>query len=135
MKRSDRFVDTNVLLYLLSADNAKADRAEATLAGGGVLSVQVLNEFAAVASRKLRMSIPEIREMLTTIRAVCRVVPISEETHDLGLHVAERYRLSIYDSMVVASALMSGCSELLSEDLQHGQRIEDQLVIRNPFAG
>ncbi len=134
MKRSDRFVDTNVLLYLLSADNAKADRAEATLAGGGVLSVQVLNEFAAVASRKLRMSIPEIREMLTTIRAVCRVVPISEETHDLGLHVAERYRLSIYDSMVVASALMSGCSELLSEDLQHGQRIEDQLVIRNPFA-
>ena len=134
MKHSDRFVDTNILLYLLSADNAKADRAEATLAGGGVLSVQVLNEFAAVASRKLRMSIPEIREMLTTIRVVCRVVPISEETHDLGLHVAERYRLSIYDSMVVASALMSGCSELLSEDLQHGQRIEDQLVIRNPFA-
>ena len=134
MKRSDRFVDTNVLLYLLSADDAKADRAEATLAGGGVLSVQVLNEFAAVASRKLRMSIPEIREMLTTIRAICRVVPISEETHDLGLHVAERYRLSIYDSMVVASALMSGCSEFLSDDLQHGQRIEDQLVIRNPFA-
>lgn len=134
MKRSDRFVDTNVLLYLLSADNAKADRAEETLAGGGMLSVQVLNEFAAVASRKLRMSIPEIREILTTIRAVCRVVPISEETHDLGLHVAERYRLSIYDSMVVASALMSGCSELLSEDLQQQRRIEDQLIIRNPFA-
>ena len=134
MKRSDRFVDTNLLLYLLSADNAKADRAEETLAGGGMLSVQVLNEFAAVASRKLRMSIPEIREILTTIRAVCRVVPISEETHDLGLHVAERYRLSIYDSMVVASALMSGCSELLSEDLQQQRRIEDQLIIRNPFA-
>ena len=47
------FLDTNVVLYLLSADAAKADRAEELLAGGGIISVQVLNEFAAVASRKL----------------------------------------------------------------------------------
>lgn len=135
MKPSARFIDTNVLLYLLSADEARADRAEATLAGGGVLSVQVLNEFASVTSRKLGMSIGEIRETLTTVRAVCSVVPLNEETHDLGLQIVERYGMSIYDAMVVASALLAGCNELLSEDLQDGQIIEGRLRIRNPFSG
>lgn len=135
MKGTQRFIDTNVLLYLLSGDEAKADRAEETLAGGGVLSVQVLNEFASVASRKLKMSIGEIREALATIRALCKIVPISEDTHDLGLQVAERYGMSIYDSMVIASALLAGCKAVLSEDLQDGQIIEGRLEIRNPFSG
>ena len=53
MRGTDSFFDTHVLLYLLSGDAAQADRAEAVLALGGTISVQVLNEFAAVASRKL----------------------------------------------------------------------------------
>ena len=73
MSEVDSFFDTNVLLYLLSNDAAKADRAEALLASGGVVSVQVLNEFASVASRKLVITIPEIREILSTIQAVCIV--------------------------------------------------------------
>ena len=133
MKGRDRFIDTNVLLYLLSGDDAKADLAEETLAGGGVLSVQVLNEFASVASRKLKMSIAEIRDALAVIRAVCRIVPISEETHDMGLQLAERYGLSIYDSVVLAAALIAGCKVVLSEDLQDGQIVEGRLEIRNPF--
>ena len=64
MSAADRFFDTNVLLYLLSADTAKADRAEAALSGGGVVSVQVLNEFASVTSRKLNMPVAETRESL-----------------------------------------------------------------------
>lgn len=135
MRSAERFIDTNVLLYLLSADQAKADRAEVTLIGGGVLSVQVLNEFAAVASRKLGMSIAEVREALATIRATCEVVAITEETHDLGLQIAERYGMSIYDAMVVASARLAGCSVLLSEDFQNGQIMEGQLEVHNPFAG
>lgn len=134
MKGADRFIDTNVLLYLFSADEAKADRAEDILASGGVLSVQVLNEFASVASRKLGMSIGEIRDALTIVRAVCAVVPIGEETHELGLQIAERYGVSIYDAMIVASALLAGCNALLSEDLQDGQLIEGRLTIRNPFS-
>jgi predicted nucleic acid-binding protein len=133
MKRAERFIDTNVLLYLLSGDDAKADRVEKTLAEGGVLSLQVLNEFASVASRKLRMSIAEIREALAVIRAVCKIVPISEETHDVGLQIAERYGASVVGSMVIASALLAGCKTLLSEDFQHGQIIEGRLEIRNPF--
>ena len=87
MSAAERFLDTNVLLYLLSGDESKADRAESELNAGGVVSVQVLNEFASVAFRKLRMSIAEIREVLAAIRAVCKIVPISEETHDLGLQI------------------------------------------------
>ena len=133
MSAADRFFDTNVLLYLLSGDDAKADCAEEALASGGVISVQVLNEFASVAARKLKMSMVEIREVLTTIRAVCKLVPISEETHDRGLELSERYGLSFYDAMIVASALLVGCKTLLSEDMQDGQVIDGSLEIRNPF--
>ncbi len=133
MNAADRFFDTNVLLYLLSGDDAKADRAEETLASGGVISVQVLNEFASVAARKLKMSMGEIREVLTTIRAVCKIVPISEATHDKGLELSDRYALSIYDAMIVAAALLAGCKVLLSEDMQDGQVIDGSLEILNPF--
>jgi predicted nucleic acid-binding protein len=129
---SRHFFDTNVLLYLLSADAAKAQRAEELIAEGGWISVQVLNEFASVASRKLRMPIAEIRECLEPIRAICGVAPVAADTHERGLDLAERYGLSIYDAMIVAAALLAGCDTLHSEDLQHGQRIEG-LAIRNPF--
>ena len=133
MSAAERFFDTNVLLYLLSGDDFRADRAEAELSAGGVLSVQVLNEFASVASRKLKMSISEIREVLAAIRAVCKIVPLTEETHDLGLQVAERHGLAIYDAMIVASALLAGCRTLVSEDMQDRQILEDRLEVRNPF--
>lgn len=133
MSETERFFDTNVLLYLLSADETKANLAEEELSAGGIVSVQVLNEFASVASRKLNMSIAEIREVLAGIRAVCKVVPISEQAHDLGLKVVERYGLSVYDAMIVAAALLAGCKTLLSEDMQNGQIVDGTLEVRNPF--
>ena len=133
MSAGEDFFDLSVLLYLLSADAAKADRAEALLAGGGTISVQVLNEFAAVASRKLRMPWTEIREVLAQVRAVCAVEPMNLETHDAALRVTERYGLSIYDALIVAAALQAGCKTLHSEDMQHGQVIDRKLSIRNPF--
>ena len=132
MSEADSFFDTNVLLYLLSKDAAKADRAEALLASGGIVSVQVLNEFASVASRTLAMTISEIREILSTIRAICVVKPLDIETHELGLDIAERHKFSIYDGMIVAAAVRAGCIILYTEDLQQGQMIE-KLQIRNPF--
>jgi len=121
MSEAEVFFDTNVLLYLLSNDAAKADRAEALLATGGVVSVQVLNEFASVASRKLTMTIPEVREILSTVRSVCVVKSVDVETHDLGLELAERYGFSIYDGLIVAAAVRAGCAILYTEDLQRGQ--------------
>lgn len=134
MSGGEGFFDTNVVLYLLSADTAKADRAEELLALGGTISVQVLDEFVAVASRKLRMSLLEIREVLAQIRAVCAVEPITLETHERALHIVERYGLAIYDALIVSAALLAGCRTLHSQDMQDGQIIERQLTIRNPFA-
>jgi len=134
MNGVDPFLDTNVLIYLLSADDAKADRAEELIAAGGTISVQVLNELAAVARRKLGMSWSEIREITTQIRGILRVVPLTTEAHDRGVDLADHLGLSIYDGLIVASALLSGCAILYTEDLQHGRVVEAQLTIRNPFA-
>jgi predicted nucleic acid-binding protein len=125
------FFDTNVLLYLLSSD-AKADKAEALLAVGGVVSVQVLNEFVSVAFRKLKMTWPEIREILTTIRAICKVIPVTVEIHETGLTIAERYGLSLYDSLILAAAVQAKCPTVYSEDMQDGQVVQG-VTIRNPF--
>ena len=134
MPDAEKFFDTNPLLYLLSEDTVKADRAEDLLVHGGVISVQVLNEFAVVASRKLSMSWSEITEALGSIRAICKVEPVTVETHDRAIEIARRYGYSIYDASIVASALRAGCKTLYSEDLQDGQVIDKQLTIRNPFA-
>lgn len=133
MSGTDAFFDTNLLLYLLSEDAAKADRAEEVIARGGVVSVQVLNEFTSVARRRLKMEFSEIRDTLAPIRSLCRVTPITIETHELGMTLAERYHYSFYDSLILASALLADCATLYSEDLQHHQRIEHALVIHNPF--
>lgn len=133
MSGADTFIDTSVLLYLLSSDEEKADRAEELIAGGAVVGVQVLNEFAAVATRKLGLTLAEVREILATIRGVARVEPMTTDTHDRALRIAERYRFSIFDSLIVAAALLSGCRRLCCEDLQHNQLIERQLRITNPF--
>lgn len=133
MTAAEVFFDTNVVFYLLSEDASKADRAEELLAAGGRVSVQGLNEFAAVASRKLGMNWTDIGEILTQVRAVCLVEPLSIETHERGLAIAARYGLSVYDAMIVSSALLAGCKVLYSEDLQHGQIFERELTVRNPF--
>jgi predicted nucleic acid-binding protein len=133
MSGADPFFDTSVLLYLLSDDAVRADRIETLLAVRGVISVQVLNEFAVVALRKLKMPLNEVCEILDTIRAVCAVEPMTVETHDRGLAIFERYGFSLYDSILVAAALISGARILYSEDLQHGQIIDNQLRVTNPF--
>ena len=133
MKASDRFIDTNLLLYLLSADTRKADVAEQELQLGGTVSVQVLNEFSSVALHKFKMPIAEVREVLTGVRAACSVVPLTEAVHDKGLDLIERYALPVYDAMIVAAALTADCKTLLSEDMQHDQLFQRTLRVRNPF--
>jgi predicted nucleic acid-binding protein len=129
------FIDTNVLLYLLSSDASKADRAESTVRAGGLISVQVLNEVANVARRKLAMSWAELNDVLALVRSLCAVEPLTVEMHDCGRRVAERYGLSVYDAMIVGAALVSGCETLYSEDMQNGLLVDHQLRIRNPFTG
>jgi len=134
MSAAEAFLDTSVVLYLLSAEGDKADRVETLLGRKPAISVQVLNEFAAVSLRKRALTLPEVREFLGDLRELCITHPLTVDDHERGLEVAERYGYSLYDSMIVATALHAGCRSLYSEDLQHGQVIDRQLKVINPFA-
>ena len=127
------FFDTNVLVYIASSDAAKADRAEAVVAAGGAISVQVLNELANVARRKMRMSWAETNALLDTLGSLLTVYPLTLEVHETGRELAERYGFSVYDAMIAASALHAGCDTLWSEDMQDGMTLEEGLRIVNPF--
>ena len=131
MSADKPFFDTNVLLYLISAD-AKAEKAEALLDAGGVISVQVLNEFASVASRKSKLAWPNVREILNTIRAGCEVIPLTLEIHESGLAITEKYGFSFYDSLILAAAAHAKCRTVYSEDMQDGQVVQG-VTIRNPL--
>lgn len=127
------FFDTAVLIYAVARNNPRAARAEELLANGGTVSIQVLNEFVAVARRKLRMPWEEVVEALAAIRVLCAApVAITVDTHDAAIRIAQRYGFHIYDSLIVAAASEAGCTTLYSEDLQHGQTI-GPVTIRNPF--
>ncbi len=126
------FFDTNVLVYSLGGD-ARSAKAHALLSDGGIISVQSLNELASVTRRKLRYDWAQIDSALNAIRDLCpNIVPLTDAIHRDGLRIAERYRLSIYDSMI-AAALSAGCDRLWSEDLYHGLVIDARLEVANPF--
>jgi predicted nucleic acid-binding protein len=128
------FFDTNVLVYIVGQEDERTAVAEALVAGGGVLSVQVLNELAAVARRKLGLTWAEVGEALAAIKVLCpSPVALTIETHEAGLRIAAQYQFHIYDALVAAAALEAGCTTLYSEDLQDGQVIDGCLTIRNPF--
>ena len=128
------FFDTNVLLYTIGQHDARTPTAEALLASGGLISVQVLNELASVAQRKLRMSWPQVTDALGAIRILCRSpIPLTSETHDAASRLASQYGFHIYDALIVGAALEADCTTLYSEDLQSGQVIEGRLTIHNPF--
>jgi len=126
------FIDTNVIVYLASGDARKADRSEKILAAGGVLSVQVLNEYVSVARRKLALSWTETREVIAAVKSACEIVPSSVEAQAAAMRISDTSQLSIYDASIVAAALEAGCDTLLSEDMQHGQKFET-LSIVNPY--
>lgn len=133
MSRTDAFFDTNVVLYALSKEREKAARSAELMRRGGVISVQVMNEFAFVSRRKYRADWPRVRQGLQDLRESFDVVPLTLDTHIRGIALAERYKLGVYDSMIVAAALGAGCETLWSEDMHNGLAI-DGLTIRNPYA-
>ncbi|MGV8399298.1 PIN domain-containing protein [Pseudomonas aeruginosa] len=131
--QSKIFVDTNVVLNLLSADEAKADRSEALIAQRPTISVQVLNEVASVCQHKLQMNWSEVGQFLNDVKALCHVVPLTLEVHDLARRVAERHGLAFRDASIVATATIEGCQSLYTQGM-NGLILEDSLVLRDPFA-
>ena len=137
------FIDTNVLIYGQEA-GAKSETARQVILAGGVISVQVLNEFAAVLRRKFGLEWAVIADSLADIRtALDPVRPIGVEIHTSAVALARSPGFSFpgfsfpgfsfHDALIVASALDAGCETLLTEDLQDGRRVNG-LTIVNPFA-
>jgi len=127
------FYDTNTLLYLLLPESEKARRLDPFMVRGGVISVQVLNEFTNVARRKRGLDIGQIIPFLTILRSAFEVVPLTIDAHEAALRVIRRHQISTYDAMIVGSALTWGCRTLLSEDLHPGLVFEGSLTVVNPF--
>ncbi len=126
------FFDTNILVYAATSD-AKKQRAADCLRRGGIASVQVLNEFAHVARRKLRHDWPRIEFALGLFRtSLDDVVPVTLNTHTGALALARDHGLAFYDALIVAAALEAGCDTLFTEDLQHNRKF-GRLAIVNPF--
>ena len=129
------FFDTNVLVYVVGQKDERTPKAEALIANGGVVSVQVLNELASVSHRKLGMSWDEIGDALAAIRVLCpSPMPLRIDVHDAALRIATKYRFQFYDALIAATALEAECTTLYSEDFQDGQVIERRLTVRNPFS-
>ncbi len=129
-----QFLDTNILVYGFTQHDPRQTIALQLMAEGGVVSVQVLNEVANVLRKKRHWPWSDVLAALETIRSgLDEVVPVSLEAHRIGLTLAQDHQLSVYDAMIVAAALRSGCDVLFTEDLQHGRRF-GALEILNPFA-
>ncbi|MBV9735891.1 MAG: PIN domain-containing protein [Acidisphaera sp.] len=129
------FFDTNVLVYAVARDDPRAPVAADLLARGGRISVQVLNEFASTARRRLKWPWAEVMDALAAFRVLCPApLPIGVGTHEAALEIAARDGFAFYDALIVAAALEAGCGTLWSEDMQHGQVISGRLTVRNPFA-
>ena len=134
------FFDSNVLVYVFDARDPRRSAiaqdllARAQREHNAVISAQVVQETLNVLVRKLspRMSAADARKVLDHVLAPLWRIHPSPALYARGLHIQERYGFNFYDSLIAAAALEGGCTRLLSEDLQHGQQIEE-LRVENPF--
>lgn len=126
------FIDSNVIVYAFADGDRRRERAADVLASGGLVSVQVLNEFVNVSRKRRKRAWDDILAELRIIGSAVETVPLLVETHRDALHIARQTDFSFHDSLLIAAASQAGCGILYSEDMQHGQTI-DGVTITNPF--
>ena len=129
------FLDTNILLYAASSaksEQHKRIKARELLAlEGGGLSVQVLAEFYVNATSKFKLPHDRVVGTLDSLDAY-PVLAVTEAVFWAALQIKVRYKLSYWDSAIIAAAVELGCDTVYSEDLNHGQSYAGVCVI-NPF--
>jgi len=131
--KDSAFIDTNVIIYALGPASQKAHVAAKLFSNEPVISTQVLSETINVLSKRFKMEIIDIRQLVLSLQSMCHVELISENTIQSALGIKERYGFSWYDGLIIASATQAGCVTLYSEDMQNKQKINGQLQIINPF--
>ncbi len=131
----ERFFDTNILIYAFTTGDPRSAPAETLLAEGGVIGVQVLNEFTNVVRRKLSWDWPKVDAALSIIADLLEPArPLTTDIHAHAVKLARTGAMSFYDALIVAAAADAGCRVLLTEDLQHGRKFSG-VTIQNPFLG
>ncbi len=128
-------LDTNIVVYLYSGDEPeKRATAIALIEQNNVtVSTQVLSELANTLSRKFGLAFDVVAQAVAEVRDACTVTPVMPDTITKALALAQKYKYSYYDSLILATALSAGCNTLVTEDMQHGQVIEEVMTVRNPF--
>jgi len=130
------FIDTNVWLYAFVESNGASKReiAKALASRQDIaISTQVINETCVNLLKKAALPETTIRQLVTAFYEKYAVTDIDRSTLLMASELREKYSLSFWDSMIVASALRSGCEVLYTEDMQDGLEVEGRLTIVNPF--
>ena len=127
------FADTNIVVYAVGQDSDKRTKARQILVDGVTVSTQVINETVNVLTRKQGVNLVVAHEVAESLLDLCEVVSVDESTIRDAIRLTRRYKLSHWDSLIVAAALMAGCEKLYSQDMQHGQVFDEQLKVVNPF--
>ncbi len=130
------FVDTNIWLYAFieSNDDQKRITAKAIVQSCDVVvSTQVINEACVNLLKKTPLQEVEIRQLIAAFYEKYIVVESEQDALLTASELREKYSLSFWDSVIVASALRTNCSILYTEDMQDGLKVEEKLTIVNPF--
>ncbi|MDD5673573.1 MAG: PIN domain-containing protein [Chitinivibrionales bacterium] len=131
------FFDTNILIYATNdGDVTKKKRAETVLrahAENGMVSIQVLNEFLNVLLKKQKLSRSEALAHCERMRRAFDICALDAAVHEKGIALLARHRMGVWDSMILAAAVVNDCDVLFSEDFTAGQRFEGCRIV-NPFA-
>ena len=129
----ERFFDTNILIYAFTTGDRRCAHAEALLAEGGVIGVQVLNEFTNVVRNKLRWDWSHLDAALEVIAELMEPArPLTTDIHAHAVKLARTSSLSFYDALIIAATADAGCGVLLTEDMQNGRKLGG-VTIQNPF--
>ena len=138
--KGNYFFDTNIFIYSFDLeDHSKREKAKeliktALVEGQGYISIQVIQEFYNVATRKFKspMDVLTAKDYLENVFAQFNIVHPDFNFISNGLDIAATTKYSFYDSLIISAALKSNCSILLTEDMHHGHKIQG-LELRNPF--
>jgi len=131
----DIFIDTNILIYAYSdTELEKKKRVLSILAVESVVvSTQVINEFIWVMNRKFNVDFDSLKIIIDNIFELYKVCIINQASIQKAIEYSKRFNFSHWDSLMLASALESGCDIFYTEDLQDSQNIDNQITVINPF--
>jgi predicted nucleic acid-binding protein len=127
------FADTNIIVYVQDPDREKSLRALSILESAPVLSTQVIAETINTLTTKFGFSLGDAHDIAMSLLDTCEIVAIAPDTLVEAFDLVALYRLSHWDSIIVAAALQAGCDVLYTEDLHHGLKFYDRLRVHNPF--